>query len=132
MLYISLREVFIRNESGTHDQRIPASVPTYVAPKLYDAANAAGCVPCDKEGNVVQPGSEVPSTEVEVPSTKDEVTGYTIEDVKGVVEQLIATNNKADFNATTGKPKVAPVAKLLGHKPTVAEIDAAWAMVEAG
>ena len=132
MLYLSLREVFIRNIAGSHDQIIPAGTPTFVCPPLHKAANASGCVPCDEKGNVLQPGAPVPSPKVSAPSPEPEVTGYTIEDVKSVVEQLIATNNKTDFNATTGKPKVAPVAKLLGHKPSVEEIDQAWDLVEAG
>ena len=121
MLYLSLREVFIRNLSGTHDQIIPAGTPTLVIPALYDAANAAGCAPCDEAGNVVQPG--VPSPEVEPP--------YTILDITAVIEQLIARNYKDDFNSATGRPKVQPVAKLLGHKPTAEEIATAWELVEA-
>lgn len=132
MLYLSLREVFIRNIPGTHDQIVPANVPTLVIPKLYDAANAAGCVPCDESGVVLQLG-EVPSPEVVVPEPEVQVPGpeYTILEITGVIEQLIARNNTDDFNGATGRPKVAAVAKLLGHKPTADEIATAWELVEA-
>ena len=134
MLYLSLREVFIRNIPGTHDQIVPANVPTLVIPVLYDAANAAGCVPCDEKGVVLQLG-EVPSPEIVVPSPAVEVEEveplYTILDITGVIEQLIARNNTDDFNGATGRPKVAAVAKLLGHKPTADEIATAWELVEA-
>jgi len=138
MLYLSLREVFIRNLSGTHDQIIPAGTPTLVIPALYDAANAAGCAPCDEAGHVIQPGvpsPEVVAPEVEVPGPEVEVEGaeppYTILDITAVIEQLIARNYKDDFNSATGRPKVQPVAKLLGHKPTAEEIATAWELVEA-
>ena len=134
MLYLSLREVLIRNASGTHDQLIPAGEPTLVIPLLYDAANAAGCVPCDEAGNVVQPGKTPDKAgvqpEVESEEEASGVIGYTIGDVKAAVEAVIARNNKADFGAT-GRPKVGPVATILGHKPTADEITDAWNRVEA-
>ena len=68
MYYLSLREVLIRNTPGTHDQIIPANVPTFVCPPLHDAANAAGCVPCEEDGSLVQPGASAPVTEPDKPS----------------------------------------------------------------
>ena len=139
MYYISLRDILIRNTSGTHDQTIPANVPTFVVPKLYDAANAAGCVPCDDKGTIVASGAAaapvspepVIGTGQQEPVELEPVIGYTISDVVEAVESVIAKNNKSDFGVT-GRPKVAPVAKYLGHKPTAEELDEAWELVETG
>jgi hypothetical protein len=132
MLYLSLREVLIRNASGTHDQIVPADEPTFVIPLLHDAANAAGCVPCDEDGNVVRPGKTPDKAGAPAPAAETAdvgVIGYTIEDVVAAVEGVIAQNNKTDFGVT-GRPKVGPVAKLLGHKPSADEIDQAWNLVQ--
>ena len=139
MHYISLRQILIRNEAGTHDQIVPANAPTLVIPKLYDAANAAGCVPCDEQGTIkatgaaapVSPAPVVGTGNLEEPEPKAPVVGYTQQDVVDAVEAVIANNNKSDFGVT-GRPKVAPVAKYLGHKPTAEELEAAWESVEAG
>jgi hypothetical protein len=136
MLYISLREVLIRNKRGTHDQIIPANTPTFVAPPLHEAAYAAGCAPCDAAGKVVQPGQdtqededpEVANYAHRVLHPEEDVPAYTTDDVKEAVEALIARNNKADFGVT-GRPKVGAVAKLLGHKPSADELDQAWNLV---
>lgn len=145
MFYLSLRTVLIRNASGTHDQQIERNTPTYVIPKLYDAANAAGCVPCDEKGNVIQPEDDAvvvaqpapaaaAGLEVDpdpAPVAEVETVSYTQDDVEMAVKALIARNNKSDFAPGTGRPKVAPVAEVLGSKPTLAEVEAAFQAVNA-
>ena len=133
MLYLSLREVLIRNESGTHDMIMPAGVPTFVSPVLQAAAGGAGCVPCDADGNIgglknTPDKADAPAPVVEE-TAEVGVIGYTIEEVVAAVEGVIAKNNKADFGVS-GRPKVGPVAKLLGHKPSADEIDQAWNLVQ--
>ena len=132
MLYLSLREVLIRNESGTHDMIMPAGVPTYVSPILRAAAGGAGCVPCDEDGSISVPGKTPDKAGAPAPAAETAdvgVIGYTIEDVVAAIEGVIAQNNKTDFGVT-GRPKVGPVAKLLGHKPSADEIDQAWNLVQ--
>ena len=130
--YLSLRDVLIRNVSGSHDQRVPANTPTPVVEVLHSAALAAGCVPCAEDG-ALGPEAAVPRTKAEVePDVKpdeSDAPAYTLDDVKGCIEELIARNTRTDFNAT-GRPKVNAVAKLLGFKPSADEINQAWERVE--
>jgi hypothetical protein len=99
---------------------------------LHSAALAAGCVPCAGDGAPGSPAA-VPSTKTEVESgvkaDESDAPAYTLDDVKGCIEELIARNTRTDFNAT-GRPKVNAVAKLLGFKPSADEINQAWELVE--
>ena len=53
MYFLSLRKVFIRNQSGTHDMWVPANKAVFIVAKLHQAAMAAGCVQCNEHGVVV-------------------------------------------------------------------------------
>lgn len=150
MFFLSLRNVMIRNATGTHDQRVRANTPTFVAVPLHDAAHAAGCVPCDEKGVVIQPDAPEarppvvqppvaaaptdglqadPAPAPESPAPAEEVVGYTEADLVSVMTDLVAANEKDNFSPN-GRPKVAAVAKLLGHKPTLGEVEAAWASMK--
>jgi len=139
MFYLSLREVLLRNASGTHDMIMPANEATFVVPRLYDAANAAGCVPCDKNGQVIQPGASAPAPAPVAPSISesgldvdpDAPAGHTSEQVVDAVRLLIATNDKTKFSAGTGRPKVGAVSEIVGEKVSLAEIEGAWQDIEA-
>lgn len=143
MYFLSLRKVFIRNEAGTHDMWVPANRPTFIVPKLHQAAMAVGCVQCDEKGVVHQPEEEshppmvdtpapvAPPVESNLEVDPDEGTvGYSQDDVVAAVEALIARNNKADFSPS-GRPKVGAVSAVVGSKISLQEIEAAWQEVDA-
>jgi len=123
MYFFSLREIRIRTATGSHDQIIPARKADFVLPLLHEAAIAAGCVPCDKDGKLLD-------GEAILPVISPNPVSRTAE-VEAAVEQVISVGNPSDFNAVTGKPKVAAVSKIVGSKITAVELDEAFNAVTA-
>jgi len=139
MYFLSLRKVFIRNESGTHDMWVPANKAVFIVPKLHQAAMAAGCVQCNEHGVVEQPEDDMPMDDVPAPVQPqvesnlevdpDPSPAYSQDDVVSAVEALIARNNKSDFSPS-GRPKVNAVSAVVGEKISLQEIEAAWQEVD--
>lgn len=118
-LLVTNRDVTLNTELG-HSVAFKKGIPTYVPPIIYARALAIGAVPEDgslPELNEVKRPNAAPTD----PSVKDS-------DIKRVLHDLIARNERGDFTAA-GLPAVDAVVRELGYRVSAREIAAVWQQI---
>lgn len=128
MLYISpiSQNFFSAHNAGS--MYIEANKPTEVPLSMIPDAISKGATPYEPvaEKPVVETPVEV-EVEIEEPVVEDDAPE--VDDLQGAIADVMARNKEADFTGG-GRPRVAPLAELVGRPLTVKEVENAWNVYE--
>lgn len=118
-LLVTNRDVTLTTTLG-HSIAFKKGVPVYVPPIIYAQALAIGAVPED--------GSSPEMHEVKRPNAAPTDVAVKESDIKRVLHDLIARNERGDFTAA-GLPAVDAVVRELGYRVTAKEIAGVWQQI---
>jgi hypothetical protein len=123
------QNIFSKGNAGS--MYIEAGAPTEVPQSMVSDALVRGCLMYEPEKQIEKPiEEEVQVTETETEAEEVvEVDEPEVDDLQGAIADVMARNKEADFTGA-GRPRVAPLAELVGRTLTVKEVEAAWATYE--